>query len=55
MKKDITRLFCFVDDFLKALEEEKKNKQIEDGEKSRKPTRIPGLTESEIATIVLMF
>ena len=43
------------DDFLKTLEEEKKKKQIEDGRKSRKPTRIPGLTESEIATIVLMF
>ena len=41
--------------FLKALEEERKNKQIEDGKKMRKPTRTPGLTESEIATIVLMF
>ena len=55
MKKDITRLFCLVDDFLKALEEERKKKQIEDGKKPRKPTRTPGLTESEIATIVLMF
>ncbi len=55
MKKGITRLFCLVDDFLKALEEERKKKQIEDGKKPRKPTRTPGLTESEIATIVLMF
>ena len=55
MKKDITRLFCLVDDFLKALEEERKKKQIEDGKKPRKPTRTPGLTESEVATIVLMF
>ena len=53
MKKDITRFL--VDDFLKALEEERKKKQIEEGKKRRKPTRIPGLTESEIATIVLMF
>ncbi|MCR4623564.1 MAG: IS982 family transposase [Alphaproteobacteria bacterium] len=52
---DITRLFCLVDDFLKALEEERKKKQIEDGKKPRKPTRTPGLTESEVATIVLMF
>lgn len=27
MKKDITRLFCLADDFLKALEEERKKKQ----------------------------
>ena len=27
MKKDITRLFCSVDDFLKALEKEGKKKQ----------------------------
>ena len=54
MKKDITRLFCLVDDFLKALEEERKKKQIEDGKKRRKPTRTPCLTESEIATIVLI-
>ena len=27
MKKDITRLFCLVDDFLKALEEEREKKQ----------------------------
>lgn len=55
MKKDISRLFCLVDDFLKALKEEGKNKQIEDGKRQRKPTRIPGSTASEVATIVLMF
>ena len=38
MKRDITRLFCLVDDFLKALEEEREKKQIEDGKKPRKPT-----------------
>ena len=26
MKKDITRLFCLVDDFLKEIEEERKSK-----------------------------
>jgi len=41
MKKDITRLFCLVDDFLKALEKERKKKQIEDGKKPKKPTRTP--------------
>ena len=55
MKKDITRLFCLVDDFLKELEEERKKKKIEDVKKPRKPTRTPGLTESEITTIILMF
>lgn len=30
MKKDIMRLFYFADDFLKAFEEERKKKQIED-------------------------
>ena len=55
MKKDITRLFCLVDDFLKELEEERKKKKIEDEKKPRKPTRTPGLTESEITTIILMF
>jgi len=28
MKKDITRLFCLVDDFLKALEEERKRSEV---------------------------
>ena len=53
MKKNITRLFCLVDDFLKALEKERKSKQIADGKKPGKPTRTPGLTESEITTIVV--
>ncbi len=49
MKRDITKLFCFVDDFLKALEKEREKK------KAKKTTRTPGLTESEVATIVLVF
>jgi len=38
MKKDITRLFCLVDDFLKEIEEERKKKQIEDekGQENRR-------------------
>ncbi len=55
MKKDITRFFCLVDEFLKALEEERKKKQIEDEKKSRRPAKTSSITESEIATIVLMF
>ena len=49
MKKNITRLFCFADDFLKAPEEEREKKRIEDGKRQRKPTRTPGLTKSEVA------
>jgi hypothetical protein len=55
MKKDITALFCLVDDFYKSLKQEIEKHQISDGEKSRKPTRIPGLIENEIMTIILMF
>ena len=36
MKKDITRLFCFVDDFLKALEEEKADRRWRKVEKTDK-------------------
>ena len=36
---------------MKALKEERKKKQIENGKKPRKPTRTPGLTEREVATM----
>jgi Transposase DDE domain len=55
MKKDITELFCFVDDFSKGLEEEIKSHQLENNKISRHNTRIPGLIDSEIMTILLMF
>lgn len=55
MKKDITELFCFVDDFAKGIAKEVKSHQLKDNKLLRRPTRIPGLTDSEIMTIILMF
>ena len=49
MKKDITHLFCFVDDFVQGVGAV----QLED--QKRKPTRVPQLTDSEIITILLLF
>ena len=53
MRYDITELFCFVDDFCKAFDEEITQRQL--SQNSKKPTRVPGLTSSEILTILLMF
>lgn len=53
MKKDITGLFCWVDDFYISINKEKR--KIQDKNNSRKPTRITSLTDSEIMTIMLMF
>ena len=55
MKKDITGLFCFVHDFTKLYEEAIKQYSLDHCKKSRKPTRVPGLSESEIITIMLLF
>lgn len=53
MKKDITGLFCWVDDFYISINKEKR--KIQNKNNSRKPTRITSLTDSEIVTIILMF
>jgi transposase len=53
MNHNITELFCFVDDFCKAFDVETAKYRL--SQKSRKPTRIPRLTNSEIITILLMF
>jgi transposase len=53
MNHDITELFCFVDDFCKAFDEEITKHQLP--QNSKKPTRVPGLTNGEIITILLMF
>lgn len=53
MKKDITGLFCWVDDFYISINKEKR--KIQDKNNSRKPTRVTSLTDSEIMTIMLMF
>jgi len=54
MKKDITSMFCFIDDFCKATDSCIKNHQITNGT-LKNPTRTPGLTNSEIMTIMLLF
>jgi hypothetical protein len=53
MNHDITELFCFVDDFCKAFDEEIAKHQLP--QNFKKPTRIPGITNSEIVTILLIF
>lgn len=55
MKKDITELFCFVDDFVVGIEKEQRRYQLEDAGKQRKPTRTTQLCTSELMTILLMF
>ncbi len=55
MKKDITDLFVFVDDFVKGLEKDHYTTQLQSSDKKRLPTRIPGLSNSEIICILLMF
>ena len=55
MFKDITLLFCFVDDFCKECEKQMRNYLIENNEKMRKLTRVSGLEMSEIITIILLF
>lgn len=55
MKKDITDLFCFIDDFEKMYEETVRHHQLTQGNKVKCPTRTPGLTGSEIITILLLF
>lgn len=52
MKKDITELFCYIDDFCKVADAFQKTGKI--GEE-RSPTRIPSLTISEIITIMLLY
>ncbi|GHT97670.1 hypothetical protein FACS1894126_2160 [Alphaproteobacteria bacterium] len=55
MNHDITELFCFIDDFYLSIKRESEKQRICNGEKIRNPTRTPGLTDSEIMTIMLMF
>ena len=55
MKKDITDLFCFVDDFANLYDETMRHHQLTYGQKAKRPTRTPGLECSEIVTILLLF
>lgn len=52
MKKDITLLFCFIDDFCQALDIHVASHQIG---ASRQPTRVCGMTASEMVTILLLY
>lgn len=53
MKKDITALFCFVDDFCKASDHWINSSYL--SQDNRKATRIPEVTHSEILTIILLY
>jgi hypothetical protein len=55
MSDNITELYCFVDDFCKNLEQESSKYLLEHSHKTKKPTITPGLSESEIITIILMY
>lgn len=55
MKKDITSLFCLVDDFAKEFQEELHSYILSTLCQASKPSRVPDLSDSEIMTIVLMF
>jgi hypothetical protein len=54
MKKDITELFCFVDDFCKAVDQWLETKLLSEDSFST-PTRKPELTIAEIMTIILLY
>lgn len=55
MKKDITNLFVFIDDFCKAVDEYSNKYIISSDKKRSNPTRITEMTTSEILTITLLF
>jgi hypothetical protein len=52
MKKDITELFCDVDDFCREIDKKENERRIGS---SRLPTRVCQLQNSEIITILLLF
>ena len=55
MHQVIVEIFCFVDEFCKIFEEEVKKSSLPTQKSDRKPTREPGLTISEIATILILY
>lgn len=52
MNKNITELFCFVDDFCKVVDKNFAEKLLPNG---RKSTRTPEIKYSEIMTIILLY
>ena len=55
MRKDITELFCFVDDFCKSTDSCIEKERISTNQKVKNATRSPDLTISEIMTIMILF
>ena len=55
MKKDITGLFVFIDDFCKAVDEYMSRFLIPCADKVKKVTRVMGMTLSELLTIELFY
>lgn len=55
MKKIVTEIFCFVDEFCKIFESELSKMMIESGQKERRPTNKPSMSMSEIITILIMY
>lgn len=53
MKKDITTLFCFVDDFCQEVDKAMNQKLL--GQGTEKPTRTCSMSMSEILTITLLY
>jgi hypothetical protein len=52
MNKNVTELFCLIDDFCKAIDKNFAGKFLPSG---KKPTRTPEITHSEILTIILLY
>ena len=55
MKKDITSLFVFIDDFCKAVDEYLSQVLISCGDGTEKVTRVMGMSFSELLTIELFY
>lgn len=55
MKKDITELFAFIDDFCNAAHQFLNKTLIGKEIKAKKPTRAPEMSDSEIMTLVLLY
>ena len=55
MNNVITEIFCFVDEFCKIFQQELEKKSLPNQKSKRKPTREPGLSIAEIATILILY
>lgn len=55
MKKDITDLFVFLDDFCQAVDQHLSQLMVSCGDKIKRVTRVMGMTLSELLTIELLY